>query len=93
MLILISLSLNLEKQVKNLTEISNQMRENIILENNILKELIFNIEYAKNQSNDVIKIIGEMKIVSLGQNILIKLDARYREIKQFLTELKQTVTT
>ena len=37
--ILISLSLNLEKQVKNLTEYSYQMKENIILKNNILKEL------------------------------------------------------
>ena len=69
------------------------MWENIISKNNILKELFYNIEYVKNQSNDVIKIIREMKEESLSHNILIKLDAKYREIKQLLSELKQMVIT
>ena len=39
----------------------------------------------------MIKIIGERKDVSLGKNVLINLDVKYKEIKQLLTELKKIV--
>ena len=42
----ISLGLNLGKQVKYLTEINNQMRENIISKNNILKILFYSVKYV-----------------------------------------------
>ena len=44
--ILISLGLNLEKQVNYCTEINERMREIIVSKNNVLKELSFNIEYV-----------------------------------------------
>ena len=90
---LISLGINLEKHDKYLTEINNHMHENIVSKNNILKELFYNIEYVKNQSNDIIKTIGERKVVSLGHNILINLDIKYKEITQLLEELEQIVIT
>ena len=53
--------------------------------NNILKELFYNIECLKNQSNDIIKTLGENKNVSLYHNTFEKtitnLDKKYKEIK------------
>ena len=90
---LIASGLNLEQEDKYLTEINNHIHENIISKLNILKELFYNIEYVNNQSNDVIKTIGERKDISLCHNILINLDKKYKEIKHFSEELKQIVIT
>ena len=74
--ILIWLGLKLGKRVKYRTEINKRIREIIVPKNNILKELSFNIEYGKNQNNDLIKMIRGKKNVSLRNNILIKLDIK-----------------
>ena len=60
---LIALGLNLEKQSKDLTEIHNSIYENTIFKRNRLQELFHNIEYIKNQSNDIVKIISQRRIV------------------------------
>ena len=70
---LISLSTHLEKQDKD-----NPL---IDMKRNLSQKLVHNMEYVKNQNNDIIKAIGQRKNTSLGPNILIDLDKKYKEIK------------
>ena len=94
---LITLGVSLEKQDKYLVKINTYIHENIVSKNNMLKELFNNIEYVKNQSNDIIRTLREIKSVLKNQNLLEKvmtnLGNRYREIRQLLEELKQAVIT
>ena len=82
---LIALEINLEKQDKYLAEINTYIHENIVSKNNISKNLFNKIEYVKNQSNDIIRTLGQSKHVSIHRNTfektITKLDKRYKDIR------------
>ena len=55
-------------------------------------DVMHNLDYIKNQNNNVLKILGTTKSNSSSIN-LKDLDKKYTKIKQLLEEIKQLIVT
>lgn len=101
--LLISLGINLGKYHHNMINLNNQINTDQVARNRIINLLRCNIEYIKNQNNDLIKSLREIKklahkqaildVINWTQNNTIRLDNKYQEIKHSLDELKQLIVT
>ena len=80
--LVISLGIHLGKQDKNIPP-----------KTVISQELLYNLEYIKNQNNYIIGIIGSNKNNCSNLQNLKKLDEKYNQIKQLLEEIKQLIKT
>ena len=57
------------------------------------QELLFSLEYIKNENNDILKIMGSNKNNLSSLHNVRKLDEKYNVIKQLLEEIKKLIKT
>ena len=80
--LIISLGIHLGKQEKNISPKAI-----------ISQEVLFNLEYIKNQNTDVLRTIGFNKNNCLNLQNLRRIEGKYNQIEQLLREIKQLIKT
>lgn len=68
--LLVSLGINLGKYHHNMINLNNQINTDLVARNRIINLLRCSIEYIKNENNDLIKPLGEIKKLTHKQEIL-----------------------
>lgn len=92
---LISLGIGLEKFDGQMHRIDTHIHSSIISRNKIFGDLVNNIDYIRQQNNELIGKLGQnnSQSISILSDDVRKLHSKYNKIRKTLEELKHLIFT